>query len=641
MPFTKFSNLDFDQIKTSIKDYLRANTNFTDFDFEGSNFSILIDTLAYNTYITAFNANLVANESFLDSALIRENVVSLARTIGYVPRSKTASQANVSFDIPITDNTSTVTLQPGLVCVSSVEKTRYIFSIPDDITSSVIDGIASFNNITIYEGVLLTQQFTVDGSLDQRFILDNEGIDTSTIQVYVKGPNENGLGQKYGLVENIININKDSEVYLLQEVPDERYEILFGDGIFGKKLENQSVITVRYIQTNGELGNDVSNFSYQGTLRSSSGNLVVPSNRFNVVTNQPSRNGAEIESVSSIKYYAPRLYSSQYRAVTTSDYEAVISSQIYPNTESISVIGGEELDPPQFGTVLISIKPRNSTFISDFDKEQILTKLRKYSMAGINVKIVDLKILYVEIDTSVYYNDNQISSSDTLRGKVISSLNNYSNSLDVNKFGGRFKYSRLVSLIDNTDRAITSNITKVVIRRNLFALTNQFSQYELCFGNRFHVKRDGYNIKSTGFTVRIEQSPGNIVESEVGYFVDTPNNDMKTGTLSVVAPATVSGQPDKILIRSAGTVDYIKGEIIINTIYFVSIQNQNNIIEIQAYPESNDVLAYKDLYMVFDVSKSKINMIKDVIASGDDNSGVIFSKDSFRSSYPNGSLQRL
>lgn len=641
MPFTKFSNLDFDQIKTSIKDYLRANTNFTDFDFEGSNFSILIDTLAYNTYITAFNANLVANESFLDSALIRENVISLARTIGYVPRSKLAAQAKVTFNVPISDNTSTVTLEPGLVCVSSIQKTRYIFSIPDDISVSVIDGVAQFNNITLYEGNLLTQQFTVDGSLDQRFILDNEGIDTSTLNVYVKGPNESGLGQKYNLVQNIININGNSEIYLLQEVPDERYEILFGDGIFGKKLENQSVITVRYIQSNGELGNDVSNFSYQGTLRSSSGRLVVPSNRVTVTTNQSSKNGSEIEPVSSIKYYAPRLYSSQYRAVTTSDYEAIISSQIYPNTESISVIGGEELDPPQFGTVLISIKPKNGTFVSDFDKEQILTKLRRYSMAGINAKIVDLKILYVEIDTSVYYNDNQISSSDALKGKVISSLNVYSKSLDVNKFGGRFKYSRLVSLIDNTDRAITSNITKIVIRRNLFSLVNQFSQYELCFGNRFHVKKEGNNIKSTGFTVRLEQSPGNIIESEIAYFVDTPNEDMKTGVISVVSPATVSGQSDKVLIRSAGTVDYIKGEIIINTIYFISTVNANNIIEIQAYPESNDVIAYKDLYMVFDVSKSKINMVKDVIASGDDNSGVIFSKDSFRSSYPNGSLQRL
>lgn len=640
MPFTKFSNLDFDQIKTSIKDYLRANTNFTDFDFEGSNFSILIDTLAYNTYITAFNANMVANESFLDSAILRENVVSLARTIGYVPRSKTSAKAIISFSVPVTDNTPTVTLQPGLVCVSKVANTRYIFSIPDSISVSVIDGIAKFENITVYQGNLLTQQFIVDGSLDQRFILDNEGIDTSTLNVFVRGVNESGLGEKYNLIENIIDINSDSKIFLLQEIPDERYEVLFGDGIFGKKLENQSIITARYIQTDGRDGNGAANFSYQGTIRNASGGLVVPSSRFNIVTNQSSRNGDDIESVSSIKYYAPRLYSSQYRAVTISDYESIISSQIYPNTESISVIGGEELNPPEFGTVIISIKPRNGTTISDFDKEFILNKLKKYSMAGINAKIVDLKILYVEIDSSIYYNDNQISSAESLKTKVLNSLNNYANSLDVNKFGGRFKYSKLLSLIDNTDRAITSNITKVIIRRNLFAITNQFSQYELCFGNRFNVNRDRYNIKSTGFTVRIEQSPGNIVESELCYFVDVPNSDMKTGIISVVSPSPISGQPDKVIIRSAGTVDYVSGEILINTIYFVSTENENNIIEIQAYPESNDVLAYKDLYMVFDISKSKINMVKDVISSGDDNSGVIFSRDSFRSSYSNGSLQR-
>ena len=262
MPFTKFSNLDFDQIKTSIKDYLRANSNFTDFDFEGSNFSILIDTLAYNTYITAFNANMIANESFLDSATIRDNVVSLARTIGYVPRSRLSATANVSFSIFTTNITPTLTLQSGLVCVSNIESTSYIFSIPENISTTVVDGIASFNNVILYQGSLLTREFTVNGSLDQRFILDNEGIDTSTISVYVKGSSDSGIGKKYSLVDNIININKNSEIYLLQEIPDERYELLFGDGLFGKKLENESIITVSYIQTNGKFGNGVSNFSY-------------------------------------------------------------------------------------------------------------------------------------------------------------------------------------------------------------------------------------------------------------------------------------------------------------------------------------------------------------------------------------------
>ena len=641
MPFTKFSNLDFDQIKTSIKDYLRANSNFTDFDFEGSNFSILIDTLAYNTYITAFNANMIANESFLDSATIRDNVVSLARTIGYVPRSRLSATANVSFSIFTTNITPTLTLQSGLVCVSNIESTSYIFSIPENISTTVVDGIESFNNVILYQGSLLTREFTVNGSLDQRFILDNEGIDTSTISVYVKGSSDSGIGKKYSLVDNIININKNSEIYLLQEIPDERYELLFGDGLFGKKLENESIITVSYIQTNGKFGNGVSNFSYQGTVRNAFGNLIRPTNRVSIATNSPASNGDEIESINSIKYFAPRLYSSQYRAVTSRDYEAIISNQIYPNTESISVIGGEELDPPEFGTVVISIKPKNGVSVSQFDKEKILLALKKYSMAGINARIVDLKILYIEIDSSIYYNNNQVSSIEGLKTSVINSLNTYSNSIELNKFGGRFKYSKILSIIDNTDRSITSNITKVKIRRNLQSLINQFSQYELCYGNRFHVNVSGYNIKSTGFNVQISQPGNNTLEVENCYFTDKPNSDLKSGVISVVKSSITAGEPPLVIIPSSGTVDYEKGEIIINTIYFTSTEKVDNTIEIEAYPESNDVLGLKDLYLVFDMSKSSINMVRDVISSGDDISGVVFSKDSFRSSYSNGSLERL
>jgi hypothetical protein len=584
---------------------------------------------------------MIVNESFLDSATVRDNVVSLARTIGYVPRSRVSSRTNVSFDISTTDTTPTLTLQAGLVCVGNVEKTNFIFSVPQNITVSVIDGVASFRNIDVYQGSLLVKEFTVDGSVDQRFILDNEGVDTSTLSVYIKGPNDTGIGKKYTLIDNIININKDSETYLIQEIPDERYEILFGDGIFGKKLENGTVITATYIQTDGKSGNGAFNFAYQGTVRNSFGNLIRPTNRIVVTSNSPSRNGDDIESINSVKYFAPRLYSSQYRAVTTRDYEAIISNQIYPNTESLSVIGGEELDPPEFGTVVISIKPKNGVFISNFDKEQILTKLKQYSMAGIRARIVDLKILYIEIDSSIYYNDNQVSNIEGLKSNIINSLNLYGNSIELNKFGGRFKYSKLLSTIDNTDRSITSNITKVRIRRDLQAVVNQFSQYELCYGNRFYVREGGFNIKSTGFTLRLEEFGGQVTETETCYFVDKPNPDMKTGIISAVKPAEKLEDPPTVVIPSAGTVDYEKGEIIINTIYFISTERPNNIIEIQAYPDSNDVIGLKDLYLVFDLSKSQINMVKDVIASGDDISGVVFSKDSFRSSYSNGSLQRF
>ena len=623
MPFTKFTNLDFDQIKTSIKDYLRANSTFTDFDFEGSNFSVLIDTLAYNTYITAFNSNMVVNESFLDSATVRENVVSLARNIGYVPRSRTAAKAQVSFNIPTTA-TPTLTLQAGLVCIGSVDNTSYTFSIPDNISSNVVDGAASFNNIDIYQGTFLTKQFTVDGSLDQRFILNNSFIDTSTISVYVKGINDSGLGVEYSSVDNILNVDSSSRIYLLQEVQDEKYELLFGDGLIGKKLENNAVITVNYIVTDGEDGNGASSFSFAGSTSPNSGTGSV-----SVITNQSSQNGSEIESIDSVKYFAPRIYSSQYRAVTSRDYEAIIK-KIYPDTESVAVIGGEELDPPEFGTVSISIKPKNGTFVSDFNKEQIKNKLKQYSISGINQKIIDLKILYVEIDSSIYYNYAQVSAVESLKTKVINSLTEYSKSVDLNSFGGRFKYSKVLQIIDNTDIAITSNITKVRIRRDLKAQINQFAQYELCFGNKFHINSGGFNIKSTGFKIS--------ADSDTVYLTDVPNSDGKTGIISIVKP--LSDGTTRIVAKSAGTVDYVKGEIKLGTINIISTSKENDIIEIQAFPESNDVLGLKDLYLNFSISKSTINMVRDVVASGDEISGTLFARDYYTSSYSNGNLIR-
>ena len=647
MPFTQFNTLDFDQIKAQIKDFLRANSNFTDFDFEGANFSVLIDTLAYNTYINAFNSNLVANESFLDSATIRENVVSLARNIGYVPRSKTAAVASIKIsDVNIgTTNDSTpkfLTLRSGLVAVGAVQNTTFTFSIPDDITSSRVKDVngtsfAQFDSeILVYEGTYLSRTFAVDTSVDQRFIINNPNIDTSTLRVYVKGAGDIGLGRKYSQVDNILKLNKNSEIYLTQEVQDESYEILFGDGLFGKKLENGSVITATYIVTDGESGNGPSNFSFQGSFITDAGALFTPSESIDVTTVRNASNGAESEDVSSIKYFAPRLYSAQYRAVTPRDYEAIIET-IFPQTESVSVVGGEELDPPQFGKVQISIKPKNGTFVSDFDKTQIKNKLKSYAIAGINSEIVDLKILYVEINTNIYYNPAQIASATGLRTDVISALSQYANNVEINKFGGRFKYSKINQLIDRVDNGITSNITKVIVRRDLKALLNQFAQYELCYGNRFNINPAGYNIKSTGFTVS--------GSNKIAYLTDIPNKNSSggldgsnKGTISVVTKNDKNEQT--VLIKEAGGVDYKKGEILLNTINITSTVNQNNIIQVQAFPESNDVVGLKDLYLNFDVSSSSINTLKDVIASGEDVSGVVFTRDYYTSSYSNGDLER-
>ena len=639
MPFTKFTNLDFDQIKTSIKDYIRANSDFTDFDFEGSNFWVLIDTLAYNTYITAFNSNMIVNESFLDSATVRENVVSLARNFRYVPRSRTASQATVSFNITTSGNTPTHTLQAGLVCVGSSNDSSFVFSIPESITTTtsqitdgagnIISSTSSYENIIVYQGTYLTKTFTVDGSLDQRFILENSFIDTSTIVVKVSGISDT-TEREYRKVDNILNISSTSEVYLIQEVTDERYELLFGDGIFGKKLDNEAQITVSYIVTDGVDGNGPSSFSYAGSVVSSSNQILLPTTTPQITTVSSASNGGNIESIDSIKYFAPRLYSSQYRAVTARDYESIIQT-IYPNTESVSVVGGEELDPPEFGTVSIKIKPKNGELVSDFDKTQILSKLKNYSLTGINQKILDLKLLYVELESFVYYDPSKISTVSNLKTKIINGLTSYAQSTDLNKFGGRFKYSKVLNVIDNIDRAISSNISRVIIRRNLKTLTNQFAQYELCYGNRFHINPDGRNIKSTAFTIQNQ--------NDLVYFTDIPNKNIN-GSLDGSGKgviAVVKGDGNQLVISSAGVVDYIHGEIILNTINITSTEKSNNIIEIQAFPESNDILSLKDLYLTFAVSDSAINMVKDTITSGEQISGVGYK---VTSSYSNGTLIR-
>ena len=643
MPFTKFTNLDFDQIKTSIKDYLRANSNFTDFDFEGSNFSVLIDTLAYNTYITAFNSNMVVNESFLDSATVRENVVSLARNVGYVPRSRTSAQATISFDITTSGNTPSHTLQAGLVCVGTEKDTSFVFSIPETITSTttqaldgngnIISSTSSFENIVVYQGTYLTKTFKVDGSLDQRFILENSFIDTSTIVVKVKGPTDD-TAREYRKVDNILNITSTSETYLIQEVTDERYELLFGDGVFGKKIDNESEIVVSYIVTDGVNGIGPSVFTYAASVTSSSDQILLPSVTPVITTVSAASNGGDIESINSIKYFAPRLYSSQYRAVTARDYETIIQS-IYPNTESVAVVGGEELDPPEFRTVSITIKPKNGEFVSDFDKIQILSKLKNYSLTGINQKIIDLKILYVEVESFVYYNPAEVSTAANLKTQVINGLTTYSQSVHLNKFGGRFKYSKVLNVIDKIDDAISSNITRVRIRRNLKALINQSAQYELCYGNAFRVNPEGKNIKSTGFTVQ--------GQNDMLYLTDIPNKNSDgsldgsgKGVLAVVK-GDIDVQDNELIISSAGVVDYVHGEIILNTINITSTAKSNNIVEIQAFPDSNDVIGLKDLYLSFSIGDSEINMVKDTISSGEQISGVGYK---VTSSYSNGKLIR-
>ena len=636
MPLVNFTNLDFDQIKTSIKDYLRSNSNFTDYDFEGSNLSTIIDVLAYNTYISSYNANMMSNEVFIDSSTLRENVVSLARNIGYVPRSRTASRANISFFVDTTEfdtNPVTLTLKKGLVATTTqFGGQNFTFAIPNDITVPVVNGIASFDDVVIYEGTFLVSNFTVESenpAPPQRYIIENSNVDTSTISVSVRDSEASTNSRKFILSDSLFNINSGSRVFFIQEIEDQRYELIFGDGTFGEKLQALNYIDVSYIRTNGESANGLSDFVYSGRILDNNG-ITVTEGISLVTTNISSEGGNEIESIDSIKNYATRIYASQNRAVTAADYEALIP-QIYPEAQSVSVYGGEDLIPPQFGRVYISIKPFNGQFIANSIKDNLRTLLKQYSVAGIVPEIIDLKYLYVEVDTTAYYNTNLAPSADFVKSIISDNITQYSLSSELNKYGSRFKYSKFQKIVDDSHESITSNITRVQIRRNLRAALNTLAEYEICYGNSFYVKRTaGYNIKSSGFTVAG-------INGTV-YLGDKPNEDQKTGTVFLF------NNPDQaepnIVRGSVGTIDYEKGEILLSAINITNTSiklGTQAIVEIAAIPLSNDVIGKQDLYLQLDINKSVLNMKSDDISSGSDTSGSLYNT---TTSYTNGSRIR-
>ena len=629
MTLVNFANLDFDQIKTSIKDYLRSNSNFTDYDFEGSNLSVIIDTLAYNTYITSYNANMVANEVFIDSATLRENVVSLARNIGYVPRSKRSARAKISFFVDTSNFTNVptqLTLKGGLVCTTrSFGDESYSFIIPSDITVPVTDNIAEFNDIEVYEGTRITENFTVNSfDLNQRYILSNAGIDTRTLSVSVRPSELSTVSRKYNLADSLFDVTPQSAVFFIQEVEDERYELIFGDGIFGTELEEPNYITVSYTVSNGSNANNLSSFVFSGTIVDQS-ERVITSGISLITTLEASTLGSEVETVESIKKYATRIYASRNRAVTAADYEALIPT-IYPETESVSVYGGEELTPPQFGKVFISIKPYNDRYLSNLIKDNIKRELKQYAVAGIIPEIIDLKYLYVEATANVYYNTNLAPSANFVKSVISSNVNTYADSTELNKFGARFKYSKFLNIIDGSHESVTSNITNIIIRRDLRASLNTFAEYEICFGNRFHIKNvNGYNIKSSGFRIS--------GISDTVYMSDIPNSNMQTGSINIFK--LNSPTEPQIVKRNVGAIDYVKGEIKLFPINIIStnINRGAPIIEISTSPYSNDVIGLQDLYLQLDINNTLINMVSDSIESGADVSGTNYS---VSSSYSNG-----
>lgn len=600
MPYTQLTNLDYFDIKTALRDYLRANSDFTDYDFEGSALGHIVDLLAYNTYYTAFNANMVANEMFLDSATLRDNVVSMAKQLGYVPRSSVSSAAavNITLNINAANPPQSVTFKKGLAFLTSVNDRLYQYNILEDITTPVnSENQVVFSDVKIYEGSLVTNRYPVTKD-NINIILSNPGIDISTLRVQVFESSTSSTYEKYILTDNILNVSPQSAVFYVNEIEDENYKLFFGDGIFGKKLIVGQVVEVSYLVCNGSQTNNASSFTFNGVLvNSSTGSTSFSSSVESTNTIVKSFGGSDIESIDSIKINAPAMYGTQNRAVTSSDYTSIIR-RIYPSAADVITYGGEESDPPEYGKVKIAIKPKNISFLSAYSKRIIIDELKKYSVGSITPEIVDSSIIFIELNSKVFYSPNETTLTlDDIKTKVINNISSYSLSSDTEKFGGKFRYSKFSSVIDNADRSIKSNLTSIKMRKDFYPSLNNSTYYELCFSNQFDYDPESPSIVTTGFVVQKYPSYICYLEDRKGdlvlYRLDTQTNEKI------------------VLKRNQGTVNYFKGEIKINDLTIIQGSFSDNKIELRVIPKYNDIVAKREIFLDVDIDKSTITAIQE------------------------------
>jgi len=608
MAFNQVNALEFNEIKAQIKEYLKSQDQFSDYDFEGSSLTVLIDTLAYNTYYTAVNANLAVNEGFLETAVLRENVVKLARMIGYTPKSARSARTTVDVTVQtVFPYPKSVTMTAGLVLnFTGLDNNNFVFSIPNDITQSVdsLTGVAEFKDIILYEGLYLTDTFVKNTAERQRFILTNERVDTTSLVVQVTSGT---VTEKYLQATDITKIDANSKVYFLEESEYQIPEILFGDGVVGKKLENGDVVTVKYTTSAGIGANGLKVFENIGTFRDSLNNAITSG--ISITATSFPDGGSEPETTEAIKFSAPKFYSAFGRAVSTRDYEAIIP-QIYPNVASIACYGGEEAEPPEFGKVFLAIKPRNADKLSLSEKNSVLKKLREYSVAAIQPTIIDPSILYVDLTSFVYYNPNITRKSpEQLKNLIITTLTVLNSSGEFNKFGGKFKYSKIQNIIDEAERSITSNITKVLMRKNVTVDLNTRVNYKICYGNRIN--------QQTSTNPAVISSGFKIVGDDINtYFL----NDDGAGTLRLYY---VKGTGEFEYVDGLwGTVDYDMGEIVINDLIIQSTSVANNTLQIKATPKSNDLVSLRETYITMGIDNTVITVVEDTISSGSNLSGT-------------------
>jgi len=598
MPYTQVANLDFEDIKLALKEYLRAQSDFTDYDFEGSALSTLIDTLAYNTYYTAFNTNMVVNELFIDSATLRDNVVAIAKQLGYRPKSITSPTAYISFTVTYSNPTTDTELflKKGTGFIASYDNNIYQYVVTDDVKAQVANQTAIFTDVPIREGTQLVNTFTVNSSLkSQRFVLDNRNIDTNTIRVKVF-PTGGSFSEPYLVADNILGVDANSKIFFLEEIEDERYELLFGDGVLGKKLDNGARIEVSYLTTAGPESNGVRTFVFSGVIENPDG---VSPNSFNVTINSTvaSSGGEEVESTARIKYNAPKAYGTQDRAVTAQDYASIVR-RVYPATSDIIIFGGEDQDPPEYGKVFIVLKPQDASYITSLTKQEIIEELEKYVVASVEPVIVDPSILYVEVHSKIYYNHEVTDQTPAqIRDKVIGSVQDYIDTSDTEKFNGKFRYSKFIGVIDDADRSINSNLTEVTMRKDFYPQLNSTFYYEICFQNQFDEDCDGPTLSTTGF--RVTEYPNFDV-----YLED------RDGKIVLYRLDTVTGEK-VVLDKEVGDIDYVKGELRMYNLTIIKGSFFDNRISVRVKPLSNDIKALREVYLDVDVANSSFTAYKE------------------------------
>ena len=600
MPYTQLNNLDFANVKTALKEYMRAQTDFTDYDFEGSAITQILDVLAYNTYYTAFNTNMVVNELFLDSATLRDNVVSLAKQLGYTPKSITAPKASVSMALTFSGTSpAEVAIRSGSGFVTNYDGSLYRYVLKENMRVSVVNNVATFTDIPIYEGSQIVTNTTVNSNLDsQRFIIDNSGVDISTLNVRVFQAINSTIFKDYKQANNILDIGASDEVYFVSEIEDEKYEIFFGDGVLGKKLEDNNVIQMSYIVTNGTATNGAKTFTFNGLMEDENGTTItLPFSISSISTTSVASGGADIETIDKIKYNAPKYYGSQNRAVTGNDYKAIVRN-LYPATSDVIVFGGEEQVPPAYGKVFLSVKPNEAASLSSFTKNELTKELKKYTVASIRPEFVDPSILYLELTSNIYYTGTKTQSLPAeIATKASTAIVEYLKTSQTEKFNGKFRYSKFIGVIDNSDISINSNDTTVMMRKDFIAQINSSSYYEICYQNAFYVDCNNPVVSSTGFTVF--EFP-----TYTSYLED------RNGKIVLYRLDPVSG--DKILLDdSVGTINYEKGEIEMTNFTILKGTFSDNRIELRVKPANKDIEVKREMYLDVDVSKSKFVAYKE------------------------------